>query len=77
MWRRTYLLLVVLRLLFALSPSYLHPDEHFQGPEVIAGSFFVPEHTGRRANAYTSPLRPRLFIPRSPDMGVHLRLSYT
>jgi hypothetical protein len=37
MWRRLYLLLVVVRLYFALSPSYIHPDEHFQGPEVIAG----------------------------------------
>jgi hypothetical protein len=39
MWRRTYLLLILVRLYFALSPSYLHPDEHFQGPEVIAGMF--------------------------------------
>lgn len=38
MWRRTYLALVLLRLYFAVSPSYLHPDEHFQGPEVIAGT---------------------------------------
>jgi hypothetical protein len=37
MWRRAYLLLVLVRLYFALSPSYLHPDENFQGPEVIAG----------------------------------------
>lgn len=41
MWRRTYLLLLLLLLLvriyFALSPSYLHPDENFQGPEIIAG----------------------------------------
>lgn len=37
MWRRLYLLLVLVRLYFALSPSYLHPDENFQGPEVIAG----------------------------------------
>ena len=37
MWRRTYLFLVLLRLWFALSPSYLHPDENFQGPEVVAG----------------------------------------
>ncbi|KAK7717315.1 alpha 1,2 mannosyltransferase [Diaporthe eres] len=36
MWRRTYLFLLVVRLWFALSPSYLHPDENFQGPEVIA-----------------------------------------
>lgn len=38
MWRRTYLFLLVVRLWFALSPSYLHPDENFQGPEVIAGN---------------------------------------
>ncbi|KAI2788265.1 GPI mannosyltransferase 4 [Penicillium oxalicum] len=37
MWRRTYLLLLVIRVYFALSPSYLHPDENFQGPEVYAG----------------------------------------
>jgi len=37
MWRRAYLFLVLIRLYFALAPSYLHPDENFQGPEVIAG----------------------------------------
>jgi GPI mannosyltransferase 4 len=37
MWRRTYLLLLLVRIYFALSPSYLHPDENFQGPEIIAG----------------------------------------
>lgn len=37
MWRRTYLLLLVIRVYFAISPSYIHPDEIFQGPEVIAG----------------------------------------
>lgn len=31
---------VLVRLYFALSPSYLHPDENFQGPEVIAGQIF-------------------------------------
>ncbi|KAF2719879.1 glycosyltransferase family 22 protein [Polychaeton citri CBS 116435] len=40
MWRRVYLLLALVRLYFALSPSYIHPDEHFQGPEVIAGEVF-------------------------------------
>jgi len=38
MWRRLYLALAVLRLYFALSASYIHPDEHFQGPEVVAGN---------------------------------------
>lgn len=37
MWRRTYLLLLFLRVYFAFSSSYLHPDEIFQGPEVVAG----------------------------------------
>lgn len=37
MWRRLYLALILLRLYVALSPSYIHPDEHFQGPEIIAG----------------------------------------
>ena len=39
MWTRVYLLLVLVRLYFAFSPSYIHPDENFQGPEVIAGMY--------------------------------------
>lgn len=42
MWRRTYLLLLLIRVYFALSPSYLHPDENFQGPELFAGVFNCP-----------------------------------
>lgn len=41
MWRRAYLLLALVRLYFALSPSYIHPDEAFQGPEIIAGKLCV------------------------------------
>lgn len=37
MWTRTYLALLLVRVYFAISPSYIHPDENFQGPEVIAG----------------------------------------
>ncbi|OAL50990.1 GPI mannosyltransferase 4 [Pyrenochaeta sp. DS3sAY3a] len=45
MWRRVYFLLICVRIYFALSPSYLHPDENFQGPEVIAGRVFsYPVH---------------------------------
>ncbi|RPA78910.1 hypothetical protein BJ508DRAFT_416264 [Ascobolus immersus RN42] len=40
MWRRVYLLLIAVRLYFAFSPSYIHPDEHFQGPEVTANEIF-------------------------------------
>ncbi|OCK81766.1 glycosyltransferase family 22 protein [Lepidopterella palustris CBS 459.81] len=45
MWRRTWFLLFLIRVYFALQPSYLHPDENFQGPEVIAGRIFsYPVH---------------------------------
>ena len=43
-------LLAIIRLHFALSNSYIHPDEHFQGPEVVVGNAaFVS--TDRPANA--------------------------
>jgi len=32
-----FFILAVIRLHFALSSSYIHPDEHFQGPEVVVG----------------------------------------
>jgi len=44
MWRRTYLILLLIRVYFALSPSYLHPDENFQGPEVFAGMQLLQFH---------------------------------
>lgn len=37
MMRSVYFVLVLVRICFALSPSYIHPDEHFQGPEIITG----------------------------------------
>lgn len=46
MWRRTYLFLLAVRLFFALTPSYLHPDENFQGPEVIAGTTVLLQSCG-------------------------------
>lgn len=46
MWTRIYLLLLAVRLYFALSPSYIHPDENFQGPEVIAGKLFDSTREG-------------------------------
>ncbi|RVX69804.1 hypothetical protein B0A52_06449 [Exophiala mesophila] len=45
MWRLTYLGLFVVRAYLALCPSYLHPDEIFQGPEPFAGHIFpYPSH---------------------------------
>lgn len=35
-WRSIYFLSIGLRFVFALSNSYIHPDEHFQGFEVVA-----------------------------------------
>lgn len=37
MWTRTYLALLLVRAYLAISPSYIHPDENFQGPEIAAG----------------------------------------
>ena len=76
MWRRIYFLLILVRVYFALSPSYLHPDENFQGPEVIAGELFT------RAKLYTvrklilSACRTRLFLSSPQNMGVHIRASH-
>ncbi|KAK9318433.1 Alg9-like mannosyltransferase family-domain-containing protein [Lipomyces starkeyi] len=39
-WRLAYLILLIVRFYFTLSPSYIHPDEHFQGPEILAGDIF-------------------------------------
>lgn len=81
MWRRAYLFLVLVRLYFALSPSYLHPDENFQGPEVIAGKLFrrpyvaLLEVCGQnynrkaRRNTFAHPLRSHVLrnIPEVPS----------
>jgi phosphatidylinositol glycan class Z len=57
MWRRVYFLLILVRVYFALSPSYLHPDENFQGPEVIAGMLTLcATHTYTRARATATDL---------------------
>ncbi|KAF7596282.1 alpha 1,2 mannosyltransferase [Aspergillus hancockii] len=71
MWRRTYLLLLVIRVYFALSPSYLHPDENFQGPEVFAGRVLsypskLPwEFTADKPIRSVFPLWPTYEVPIS------------
>ncbi|ODA82838.1 hypothetical protein RJ55_01347 [Drechmeria coniospora] len=72
MWRRTYLLLVLIRLWFALSPSYLHPDENFQGPEVIAGQIF--SYPVRRTWEFTSENPIRSAFPLWPVYGLPMLL---
>ena len=39
-WRSIFLISIVLKTYFSLSTSYIHPDEHFQGPEALADSVF-------------------------------------
>ncbi|RMZ78601.1 hypothetical protein DV738_g3753, partial [Chaetothyriales sp. CBS 135597] len=72
MWRRTYLLLWFIRLYFALSPSYLHPDEVFQGPEVIAGS--VLGYPNRKTWEWTSSTPIRSVFPLWPVYGLPMLL---
>lgn len=72
MWRRIYLLLVLVRLWFALSPSYLHPDENFQGPEVIAGQIF--SYPVRHTWEFTSDHPIRSVFPLWPVYGLPMLL---
>jgi phosphatidylinositol glycan class Z len=45
--RLSYSLLALLRILIAFtSHSFIHPDEHFQNPEVAAGGVFDFERSG-------------------------------
>lgn len=39
-WKTIFIISIILRTYFSLSPSYIHPDEHFQGPEAIADMIF-------------------------------------
>ena len=61
MWTRLYLALLLVRLYFAFSPSYIHPDENFQGPEVVAGELVsseeVPVNALTQVQETSSPIR--------------------
>ncbi|KFZ23516.1 hypothetical protein V502_02009 [Pseudogymnoascus sp. VKM F-4520 (FW-2644)] len=72
MWRRVYLLLALVRLYFALSPSYLHPDENFQGPEVIAGQIF--SYPVKLTWEFTSDNPIRSVFPLWPVYGLPMLL---
>ncbi|KAE8351682.1 GPI mannosyltransferase 4 [Aspergillus coremiiformis] len=72
MWRRTYLLLLVIRVYFALSPSYIHPDEHFQGPEVFAGR--VLSYPSKLPWEFTADKPIRSVFPLWPTYDVPINL---
>ncbi|KAJ2891406.1 alpha 1,2 mannosyltransferase, partial [Coemansia aciculifera] len=48
-----YLALVVLRVLLSVLPSYIHPDEFFQGPEIAASD--ILQTSGLRTWEFGSP----------------------
>ncbi|KAI9646669.1 alpha 1,2 mannosyltransferase [Ciborinia camelliae] len=71
-FRRAYLFLLLLRLWFAISPSYLHPDENFQGPEVIAGQIF--SYPVKLTWEFTSENPVRSVFPLWPIYGLPMLL---
>lgn len=85
MFRRVYLVLLFLRVYFALSPSYLHPDENFQGPEIFAGKISTRRapptafHCGPLPKqlevilTVTRNIRACLLVSGPSHLGVYLR----
>lgn len=71
MWRRTYLLLILVRLYFALSPSYLHPDENFQGPEVIAGMSILNSRVLNSFQLFVLPIIALYALSRHFRKSIH------
>lgn len=72
MWTRLYLLLLLVRIYFAFCASYLHPDEHFQGPEVIAGPDSNLELLCTTADI--APLRRDILLSCAEDVGMDIIL---
>ncbi|ETI23644.1 hypothetical protein G647_05446 [Cladophialophora carrionii CBS 160.54] len=72
MWRLLYLFLLIVRVYFALCPSYLHPDEIFQGPEPIAGYLFP--YPARQTWEWTSSHPIRSVFPLWPIYGLPMTL---
>ncbi|RYP39229.1 hypothetical protein DL766_000487 [Monosporascus sp. MC13-8B] len=62
----------LVRLWLALSPSYLHPDENFQGPEAIAGQIF--SYPVRLTWEFTSENPIRSVFPLWPVHGLPMLL---
>lgn len=63
MEKRVYLLILLylLRFFSAISPSYIHPDENFQGPEIVAGKLFGYPHL--QTWEFTTEKPVRSFFP--------------
>ncbi|EXJ83746.1 hypothetical protein A1O1_07372 [Capronia coronata CBS 617.96] len=72
MWRLVYLVLLFVRIYLALCPSYLHPDEIFQGPEPIAGYIF--SYPSQQTWEWTSSHPIRSVFPLWPVYGLPMIL---
>lgn len=57
--RSLFLLSIVLRTYFSISPSYIHPDEHFQGPEFMADT--ILGWNTKKAWEFTSSMPARSY----------------
>lgn len=63
----------MVRIYLSISPSYLHPDENFQGPEVIAGMWKIPSPLGAEIygpQLLTVLFRLPLLLSKPSNMGV-------
>ena len=67
----------MVRIYLSISPSYLHPDENFQGPEVIAGMWKTasPPRSETRSEicdpgVLTVLFRLPLLLSKPSNMGV-------
>ncbi|KAE8144756.1 putative alpha 1,2 mannosyltransferase [Aspergillus avenaceus] len=69
MWK-IYLLLLLIRVYFALSPSYIHPDENFQGPEVFAGR--ILSYPSKEPWEFTTDNPIRSVFPLWPIYGASI-----
>lgn len=58
-WNNRFILALslLLRLHLSISPSYIHPDEHFQGPEYALGNLFNWAHETTWEFSGSSPIR--------------------
>lgn len=73
MWRRVYFALMLVRIYLVFWPSYIHPDEQFQGPEVLAGKDH--EHYSK-VSVHTDFIRAYIWFSLPKDMGVDISHPY-
>lgn len=55
--KKIYFTLLFIRFLFIFSYGYIHPDEFFQGPEVVTSNVFEIETTIPWEFASNEPIR--------------------